>query len=104
MKFEVVLFAICVIYTEGSALIANKYDDYDEPKYAYDYSVNDIKTGDAKSQWETNENGIVKGEYSLVEPDGTLRIVEYEADPYFGFRAIVKKTYPSGHQTLDHYG
>lgn len=46
----------------------------------------------------------MKGEYSLVEPDGTLRIVEYEADPYFGFRAIVKKTYPSGHQTLDHYG
>lgn len=31
------------------------------------------------------------GSYSLVEPDGTRRIVEYTADPVQGFNAVVHK-------------
>lgn len=31
------------------------------------------------------------GSYSLVEPDGTRRIVEYTADPVQGFNAVVRK-------------
>jgi hypothetical protein len=61
------------------------------PKYAYDYAVKDAHTGDAKSQWETRDGDVVKGAYSLVEPDGTVRIVEYSADKHNGFNAIVKK-------------
>jgi hypothetical protein len=61
------------------------------PKYAYDYAVKDAHTGDAKSQWETRDGDHVKGAYSLVEPDGTLRIVEYTSDKHNGFNAIVKK-------------
>ena len=34
---------------------------------------------------------MVKGSYSLNEPDGTIRVVEYTADDYNGFNAVVKK-------------
>lgn len=34
----------------------------------------------------------MKGEYSLVEPDGTIRKVEYHDDGHSGFNAIVTKT------------
>ena len=61
------------------------------PKYAYDYAVKDAHTGDTKSQWETRDGDVVKGAYSLVEPDGTVRIVEYTSDKHNGFNAIVKK-------------
>lgn len=37
---------------------------------------------------------MVKGEYSLVEPDGTTRKVTYTADDHNGFNAVVHK---SGH-------
>lgn len=32
---------------------------------------------------------VVKGEYSLKEPDGTIRIVKYTADDKNGFNAVV---------------
>jgi hypothetical protein len=64
------------------------------PKYAFDYSVQDPHTGDAKSQWETRNGGTVRGRYTLVEPDGTLRTVDYTADDKNGFQAVVKKTRP----------
>lgn len=58
--------------------------------YHFDYIVSDPHTGDHKSQWEVKEKGVVRGAYSLVEPDGTTRVVEYIADEH-GFRAVVKK-------------
>jgi hypothetical protein len=33
----------------------------------------------------------VKGQYSLVEPDGSVRTVDYTSDPEHGFNAIVTK-------------
>jgi hypothetical protein len=68
-----------------------------EPAYApapynFEYSVNDPYTYDVKSQQEYSDgNGYVKGSYSLVEPDGSTRTVEYTADDYNGFNAVVKK-------------
>lgn len=41
-------------------------------------------TGDAKSQQESRSGDVVQGSYSLIEPDGTRRIVEYTADPVQG--------------------
>jgi len=54
--------------------------------------VSDPHTGDVKKQWEAREGGVVKGLYSLVEPDGSLRTVHYTADPKSGFHATVHKT------------
>lgn len=60
--------------------------------YNFDYSVHDTYTGDIKSQSEyADANGNIKGSYSLVEPDGSKRTVEYTADDHNGFNAEVKK-------------
>ncbi|XP_058062666.1 cuticle protein 21-like [Anopheles bellator] len=61
------------------------------PQYSYAYNVQDALTGDTKSQQETRDGDIVRGSYSLVEPDGTLRIVHYTADPVNGFNAVVQR-------------
>lgn len=61
------------------------------PQYSFGYDVQDALTGDSKSQIETRNGGIVKGQYSLNEPDGTRRIVDYTADPINGFNAVVRK-------------
>ncbi|XP_047986059.1 cuticle protein 19-like [Leguminivora glycinivorella] len=86
-------------------------DYYSHPKYAFDYSVKDPHTGDHKTQWETRDGDVVKGAYSLAEPDGTTRIVEYTADKHNGFNAVVKRighahhpqVYP-GHDAHGYYG
>ncbi|XP_053685395.1 adult-specific cuticular protein ACP-20-like [Sabethes cyaneus] len=65
-------------------------DYYSYPKYKYEYGVKDYHTGDHKSQWEVRDGDVVKGEYTLDEPDGTKRIVEYYADDKHGFEAKVK--------------
>ena len=65
---------------------------YAPAPYNFDYSVHDDSTYDIKSQSEYSDgNGYVKGSYSLVEADGTKRIVEYTADDVNGFNAEVKK-------------
>nr|XP_026491662.1 cuticle protein 19-like [Vanessa tameamea] len=65
--------------------------------YEFNYAVNDPSTGDNKAQWETRDGDVVRGAYSLVEPDGNVRIVEYTADSVRGFNAVVKRTGPNVH-------
>ncbi|RZC41726.1 Chitin bind 4 domain containing protein, partial [Asbolus verrucosus] len=67
------------------------------PKYAFRYGVSDPHTGDVKSQQESRDGDVVKGQYSLVEPDGSIRTVDYIADPVNGFNAVVSKSAPSLH-------
>ncbi|XP_026321125.1 pupal cuticle protein Edg-84A-like [Hyposmocoma kahamanoa] len=74
-------------------------DYYSYPSYAFEYSVKDPHTGDNKAQWEKRDGDAVKGAYSLVEPDGSLRVVEYWADDKSGFNAIVKRLGPNLHPT-----
>lgn len=64
------------------------------PKYSFKYGVNDYHTGDIKSQQESRDGDVVKGQYSVVEPDGSIRTVEYTADKHSGFNAVVHKTAP----------
>lgn len=37
------------------------------------------------------------GQYSLVEPDGSIRTVDYTADSIHGFNAVVTKSGPTVH-------
>ncbi|KAL0848970.1 hypothetical protein ABMA28_013358 [Loxostege sticticalis] len=67
------------------------------PRYNFNYAVNDPHTGDHKAQTEYRDGGVVKGSYSLAEPDGTLRVVDYHADPVSGFHADVKRLGPAAH-------
>ncbi|KAL1461000.1 hypothetical protein WDU94_012933, partial [Cyamophila willieti] len=60
-------------------------------KYEFAYEVNDPHSGDIKSQHESRDGDVVQGYYSLVEADGSKRVVEYTADEHNGFNAVVKK-------------
>lgn len=51
-------------------------------------------TGDSKSAWEERDGDTVKGEYSVVEADGTIRTVSYTADDRNGFNAVVTRSEP----------
>ncbi|CAH0407837.1 unnamed protein product [Chilo suppressalis] len=62
------------------------------PSYEFSYAVNDPHTGDHKSQSEHRHGDVVKGQYSLVEPDGNVRSVHYTADDHHGFVAAVHHT------------
>ncbi|KAF2896914.1 hypothetical protein ILUMI_09260 [Ignelater luminosus] len=64
------------------------------PKYEFNYGVADGHTGDHKTQHEVRDGDVVKGSYSLHEPDGTIRTVHYTADDHNGFNAVVSR---SGH-------
>lgn len=68
---------------------------------SFSYGVVDPNTGDIKDQHEKRVGDSVVGKYSLIESDGSKRIVEYEASAGKGFNAIVRKeptivTQPSG--------
>lgn len=60
------------------------------PSYKFSYGVKDLHTGDIKDAWEHRHGDHVEGEYSLVEADGTHRIVKYKANAKDGFNAVVK--------------
>ncbi|XP_050334664.1 cuticle protein 8-like [Bactrocera neohumeralis] len=68
-----------------------QHEPHHYPKYAFDYGVKDSHTGDNKRHWEQRDGDYVKGGYTLLESDGTTRVVEYSADDHNGFNAIVKK-------------
>uniref|UniRef100_A0AAG5CTD0 Uncharacterized protein n=1 Tax=Anopheles atroparvus TaxID=41427 RepID=A0AAG5CTD0_ANOAO len=64
--------------------------DYDNEDYSYGYAVRDELSGDIKSQQEVRNGDRVRGQYRTVESDGTERIVDYTADDYRGFNAVVR--------------
>jgi hypothetical protein len=85
------------------------------PRYSYNYGVADGITGDRKTQHEVRDGDVVKGSYSVAEPDGSIRVVDYAADGVNGFNAVVKRIGPAvhaapvaavaaGHGLLGHHG
>lgn len=70
------------------------------PKYQFNYGVADGHTGDQKSQTEIRDGDVVKGSYSLAEPDGTIRTVHYTADDHNGFNAVVTRSGPGAHPAV----
>ncbi|KAL7050627.1 hypothetical protein ACKWTF_004155 [Chironomus riparius] len=78
--------------------------EYAHPSYSFSYGVKDQHSGDVKSQWETRDNGVIKGHYSVVEPDGSIREVDYTADSKNGFNAVVKTHGPNSHPIVDEHG
>lgn len=78
----------------GAPVAVARYSDATidpNPAYSFAYDVQDAITGDSKSHVESRANGIVKGQYTVADPDGTRRIVDYYADPIHGFNAVVRR-------------
>ncbi|KAK0092284.1 hypothetical protein PV326_001777 [Microctonus aethiopoides] len=83
--------AVAKIATPLLAAKVIEADHNPHPQYSFAYDVQDSITGDYKSQHETRDGDSVQGSYSLIEADGTRRIVDYTADAHNGFNAIVHK-------------
>lgn len=76
----------------AAAPVAARLEEFDPlPQYRFGYNVADALTGDYKSQQEQRDGDLVQGSYSLVDPDGTRRVVDYSADSVNGFNAVVRK-------------
>ncbi|XP_060842956.1 uncharacterized protein LOC132923141 [Rhopalosiphum padi] len=100
MAVKMIVFAACVAtalaeYAAPAYPVHHAYapeHSYESPTpYNFEYSVNDPHSYDVKSQSEHSDgHGNVKGSYSLLEADGSTRVVEYTAD-HSGFNAEVKK-------------
>ncbi|XP_047020565.1 cuticle protein-like [Helicoverpa zea] len=76
-------------------VLAAQPEEIAHPKYEYTYSVADSHTGDNKSQQESRDGDVVKGSYSFLEADGSVRTVEYTADDHNGFNAVVHNSAPT---------
>lgn len=79
----------------AAPVVAARLEEADSyPQYQFGYNVQDALTGDSKTQEETRDGDVVKGSYSLIEPDGSRRTVNYYSDPINGFNAVVQKDLP----------
>ncbi|GAB6029289.1 hypothetical protein CHUAL_005054 [Chamberlinius hualienensis] len=77
----------------GVSQIYHQQDSGIFGNYNFGYKIDDPFTGNHQHRDESrDENGVVRGSYSLIEPDGNLRTVYYVADK-FGFRAYVDNSH-----------
>ncbi|XP_050681007.1 larval cuticle protein A2B-like [Leptidea sinapis] len=88
-----------VAYAAPVAKVAAVEEYNAHPQYSFAYDVQDGLTGDSKSQHESRDGDVVQGSYSVVDPDGTKRTVDYTADPHNGFNAVVHRE-PLGVKTV----
>ena len=56
------------------------------PEYAFAYGVEDPQSGNAQSHQEQRDGDKVRGEYKVLEADGSVRTVTYTVDPKNGFQ------------------
>lgn len=76
-----------------------------KPDYHFAYGVEDPKSKVSQSRKETRHGDTVHGEYSVVDPNGVLRVVKYTADKHNGFQAEVITSGGDKHgDEVVHYG
>lgn len=99
-RHAITAFLICVgmvsafpgPYRSPGYEITSAEDPHQSHSYHFRYAVHDPITGDMKDHNEVSDGrGNVRGTYSLIEADGSKRVVEYTADDVHGFRAEVKR-------------
>lgn len=71
-------------------------------QYHFGYEVNAPETGDKKHHIETRINNQVRGSYSITEPNGAHRFIEYIANGS-GFNARVHQEYRSKNYQMPIY-
>ena len=75
----------------GVEALPKEEEDENETKYKFEYSVSDPTTGNFQSREEERVADILRGQYSLHDPDGVKRTVIYKVDGPSGFKATVNK-------------
>ncbi|CAH0718197.1 unnamed protein product, partial [Brenthis ino] len=85
------MMIVLALAAATSALPVLQYAEPEAPAhYEFQYSVHDEHSADVKQQQESRAGDAVHGSYSLVQPDGVHRIVDYTADKEHGFNAVVR--------------
>ncbi|TMW43285.1 hypothetical protein DOY81_011634 [Sarcophaga bullata] len=106
MKFVCFSFVLAAASVLANASIiahpAIELEEHSPPHYEFQYAVHDTHTGDIKDQFEHRRGEYVTGRYSLVEPDGHRRIVDYSSDPLLGFSAQVRRESPAATLVTGH--
>lgn len=74
---------------------SNQQQGGNAAQYSFQYDVDDPFTGDSKSQSESRDGDTVRGQYTVNDPDGTTRIVDYSSDPVNGFKVSINRQ-PNG--------
>uniref|UniRef100_A0A1A9WCX5 Uncharacterized protein n=1 Tax=Glossina brevipalpis TaxID=37001 RepID=A0A1A9WCX5_9MUSC len=78
------------VYVTDDPVSGRQHLDYiAKPEYEFSYGVEDTEARILHNRNEIRDGDDVKGVYSLVDPDGTLRVVRYTADNVNGFKAEV---------------
>uniref|UniRef100_A0A182MKZ3 Uncharacterized protein n=1 Tax=Anopheles culicifacies TaxID=139723 RepID=A0A182MKZ3_9DIPT len=86
-----VLLTAAVVGAAVLPVVQHHHDDHGPAEYHFEYSVHDAHTGDIKQQHEERHGDKVTGQYSLIDPDGYRRVVDYTADKHTGFVANVHR-------------
>ncbi|KAJ8714667.1 hypothetical protein PYW07_002892 [Mythimna separata] len=90
-KFVIILSLAAAAYAGLLPVSKVVYAEPEAPAhYEFSYSVHDDHSGDVKQQQESREGDVVHGSYSLVQPDGVHRFVDYTSDKVNGFNANVR--------------
>lgn len=83
-----------ICFVKSSQLF--KFQDHSH--YSFSYGVSDPLTGDSKRQEEVRDGDVVKGSYSVKDPDGTIRVVQYsQVGADSGINAVVKRIGEASH-------
>ncbi|XP_042205805.1 protein kinase 4-like [Homarus americanus] len=69
----------------------NQYGRSQDPENMWAYEVDARSTGDKKSAREERRGDVVVGQYSAMDPDGSLCVVDYSVAPDTDFQATVTK-------------
>ena len=64
-------------------------------EYMYRHATDDWdKSGAVADRWEERKNGVVRGQYALLQPDGKIRTVDYVVNEpgkgKGGFKVVVR--------------
>ncbi|XP_073817882.1 larval cuticle protein A2B-like [Musca autumnalis] len=87
-----VVKTVAPVHVAAQPVLTKAVEEFDpHPQYRYSYDVNDVVSGDSKSQVEERDGDVVRGEYSLIDADGYKRTVQYTADAVNGFNAVVNR-------------
>lgn len=92
-KFEVPIYPTSYVEYEDN-LEKKPIDFHEDKNYAFGYHVSDFKSGNNFGHTQSKNNKEIKGEYSILLPDGRIQITKYFADDS-GFHADV--TYQNIH-------
>ncbi|KAF4522234.1 hypothetical protein B566_EDAN009078 [Ephemera danica] len=104
MKVIIALFVLVTVASAHKSEDGHQEEYNHHPKYNFAYAVKDTHTHDIKHHNEHRDGDKTEGEYSLVEPDGTIRTVKYHVHGKSGFVATVHRSGHSVHpQPVHHY-